>query len=98
VIRVQLPAHLRTLARVTGEVALDLPSPVTIAAVIDELERRYPALRGTIRDHGATRRRPLVRFYACEEDLSYGPLDTPLPDDVNEGREPLLVVGAIAGG
>ena len=98
-VRVELPAHLRTLARVSGaEVQLDVPAPVTIRAILDALEEKYPALRGTIRDHGSPRRRALVRFFACEEDLSNNSLDTPVPDAVASGSEPLLIVGAIAGG
>jgi molybdopterin synthase sulfur carrier subunit len=98
VIRVVLPAHLRTLARVNGEVTLDVAAPVTLAAVLDALEARYPVLRGTIRDHGTRRRRAFLRFFACEQDLSHEPPDTPLPDAVAAGREPFLVVGAMAGG
>ena len=98
-IRVVLPAHLRTLARVDGEVALDVEGPVTQRTVLDALEARYPMLRGTIRDH-VTQRAPrrCVRFFACEEDLSNEPPDTPLPEAVATGAEPFLVVGAIAGG
>jgi molybdopterin synthase sulfur carrier subunit len=98
VIRVVLPANLRTLARIEGEVALELPGPVTIAAVLDALEARYPMLRGTIRDHTTRRRRAFVRFFACEEDLSHEPADTPLPEAVAQGLAPLFVVGAMAGG
>jgi hypothetical protein len=98
VIRVALPHHLRTLAGSGAEVALDVAAPVTLRAVLDELERRHPVLRGTIRDHGSLRRRPFLRFFACGEDLSHQPPDRPLPDDVAGGREPLLVVGAIVGG
>ena len=97
-IRVVLPWHLRTLARVSDEVQLDLAGPVTQASVLDALEARYPVLRGTIRDHGTTQRRPFIRFFACERDLSLQTPDTPLPDAVASGAEPLLVVGAIAGG
>ena len=97
-IRVTIPHHLRTLARVTGDVELDVAAPVTIAAVLDALEARHPVLRGTIREHGTGRRRALVRFFACEEDLSHEPPDFPLPDDVVKGKEPFLVIGAIAGG
>jgi len=97
-VRIELPAHLRTLARVSGEVQLDVPAPVTIGGVIDALEAKYPALCGTIRDHGNPRRRPLVRFFACEEDLSNHSPDEPLPDAVVSGAEPFLIVGAIAGG
>jgi len=97
-IRVVLPWHLRNLARVDDEVQLDLASPVTQASVLDALEARYPVLRGTIRDHGTVKRRPYIRFFACERDLSHQPPDTPLPDAVASGAEPLLVIGAIAGG
>jgi molybdopterin converting factor small subunit len=97
-IRVVLPAHLRTLARVDGEVKLDVPTPATQGAVLDALEARYPMLRGTIRDQSTQRRRPLLRFFACEEDLSHASPDAPLPDAVARGKEPLLIVGAIAGG
>ena len=97
-IRVVLPAHLRTLARVDGEVELELAGAATLGAVLDALEARYPTLRGTIRDHGTLRRRPLVRFYACKEDLSHESPDAPLPQAVATGAEPLLVVGAMAGG
>jgi sulfur-carrier protein len=97
-IRVVLPYHLRTLAKLDGEAQLDIPAPVTLGAVIDALEARYPTLRGTIRDHGSQKRRPMIRFYACQEDLSHDPLDTPLPAAIVSGKEPLYVVGAIAGG
>ncbi len=97
-IRVVLPAHLRALAGVDGEVTLEVPAPVTQRTVLDALERRYPVLRGTIRDHVTRRRRPLVRFFACGEDLSHEAPDTPLPAPVAAGAEPLLVVGAMAGG
>jgi hypothetical protein len=97
-IRVVLPFHLRTLARVEGEVRLEVTGPVTQGSVLDALETRYPALRGTIRDHGSTRRRPLVRFFACGEDVSNESPDAPLPEEVAQGREPFLVIGAIAGG
>ncbi|MGD0086313.1 MAG: MoaD/ThiS family protein [Verrucomicrobiota bacterium] len=97
-IRVVLPHHLRTLARVDGEVQLEVESPVTLRAVLDALEARYPALRGTIRDHGTLTRRPFVRFFACKEDLSLEPPETPLPDAVASGEEPFLIVGAMAGG
>lgn len=97
-IRVVLPAHLRTLARVDGEVMLDVPSPVTQRSVIDALEARYPMLQGTIREHGTLKRRPFVRFFACEQDLSHESLDAPLPDAVATGAEPFLIVGAMAGG
>ena len=97
-IRVVLPHHLRNLARVDGEVQLEVESPVTLRAVLDALEARYPALRGTIRDHGTLTRRPFVRFFACKEDLSLEPPETPLPDAVVWGEEPFLIVGAMAGG
>lgn len=101
-IRVELPAHLRTLAGVSGEVTLDLgadgPAVVTLGNALDALEARYPALRGTIRDHRTGRRRAFVRFFACREDLSHEPADFPLPEPVVAGSEPLLVVGAMAGG
>jgi sulfur-carrier protein len=97
-IRVVLPAHLRTLARVDGEVKLDVEGQVTQRAVLDALEASYPALRGTIRDHVTQQRRAFVRFFACQEDLSHEPPDTPLPDAVATGAEPFMVVGAMAGG
>ena len=97
-IRVVLPAHLRTLARVASEVPLDVEGPVTQRSVLDALEARYPMLCGTIRDHVTLQRRPFVRFFACAEDLSHEPLDAPLPDAVASGAEPFLIVGAIAGG
>lgn len=97
-IRVVLPHHLRTLARVGDEVRLPVETPVTIGAILDALEAKYPTLRGTIRDHGTQKRRAFVRFFACEEDLSHEPPDTPLPDAVVEGAEPFFVVGAMAGG
>ena len=97
-IRVVLPAHLRKLAQVDGEVAVDVRGRATVRAVLDALEERYPQLRGTIRDHATLKRRPFVRFYACEEDFSNEPTDAPLPEAVERGAEPLLVVGAMAGG
>ena len=97
-VRVKLPAHLRRLAQVDGEVALDVPEPVTQRAVLDALEARHPVLRGTIRDHGTLQRRAFVRFFACEEDLSHEAPDAPLPAEVAAGKEPFLVVGAMAGG
>ena len=97
-IRVVLPAHLKTLAKVDGEVALDLQGAVTQRAVLDALEERYPVLRGTIRDQASGKRRSFVRFFACEEDLSHEPPDDPLPDAVAQGTEPFLVIGAMAGG
>lgn len=97
-IRVILPAHLRALARIDGEVRLDIAGPVTQRSVLDEIEARYPALRGTIRAHGGGPRRPFMRFFACELDLSHEHPDTPLPDPVAAGTEPFLIVGAMAGG
>ena len=97
-IRVVLPAHLRSLAGVNGEVTLDLNERATLGSVLDALEAGYPVLRGTIRDHGTLKRRPFVRFFACEQDLSHEPPDTPLPSPVAAGVEPFLVVGAMAGG
>lgn len=97
-IRVVLPVHLRTLAQVDGEVVLRVNGPVTQRTLLDALEGRYPALRGTIRDHVTQRRRAFLRFFACEEDLSHEPPDAPLPDAVATGAEPFLVVGAVAGG
>jgi hypothetical protein len=98
VIRVELPAGLRALANLGREVTLEVPPPVTPRAILDALEGRYPVLRGAIRDFVTERRRPLVRFYACRQDLSHEPLDAPLPDAVARGEEPFLVIGAIAGG
>ena len=97
-IRVELPYHLRTLAKVSGEVKLEVNGTVTLRAVLDALEARYPMLEGTIRDHVTLQRRPFLRFFACEEDLSHESPDAPLPDAVASGKEPLLVIGAIAGG
>ena len=97
-IRVVLPSHLRKLARVDGEVKVDVEGPVTQRSVLDALEARYPMLRGTIRDHVTHRRRPFVMFFACEQDLSHELPDAPLPDAVAIGAEPFLVVGAMAGG
>ena len=97
-IRVVIPAHLRTLARVEGEVELQVDGPVTQRSVLDALEARYPVLRGTIRDHLTQRRRPFLRLFACEQDLSHEPPDAPLPDAVAMGTEPLVILGAIAGG
>jgi molybdopterin synthase sulfur carrier subunit len=97
-IRVVLPAHLRTLARVDSEVRLDVKGEVTQRSVLDALEARYPMLQGTIRDHGTLKRRPFVRFFACEQDLSHELPDAPLPDAVATGAEPFLIVGAMAGG
>ncbi len=97
-IRVVLPQHLRTLARVSGEVTFNVTGLVTIDSVLDALEVRYPMLRGTIRDHVTKRHRPFIRFFACEQDLSHEQPDTPLPEAVMSGTEPLLIVGAMAGG
>jgi molybdopterin converting factor small subunit len=97
-IRVQLPAPLRRLAHVDGEVRLEIEGPVTQRSALDALEARYPALRGTIRDHATQKRRPFVRFFAGEEDLSHEPPDAPLPGEVARGEEPLVILGAIAGG
>jgi sulfur-carrier protein len=97
-IRVSLPYHLRTLTRVDEEVQLSIEGPVTIGAVLDALEARYPVLRGAIRDRGTLRRRPFVRFFACKEDISHEPLETELPGPVASGAEPLLIIGAMAGG
>lgn len=97
-IRVVLPAHLRTLAHLDGEVLLDVDGPVTLAAVLDALEARYPVLRGTIRDHLTRQRRAFIRFFACEEDLSHEPPELALPAAVATGEQPLLVIGAMAGG
>jgi sulfur-carrier protein len=98
VIRVSLPANLQTLAGVGRIVELDVPAPVTQRSVLDALEGMHPALRGTIRDMDTKRRRPMLRFFACEEDWSDAPIDEPLPDEVASGKEPLLIIGAIAGG
>jgi len=98
-IRVALPYHLRNLARVAeAEVQLDVAAPVTLGAAIDALEARYPVLRGTIRDHGTFKRRPFIRFFACKEDISHEPPETVLPEPVINGQEPLLIIGAMAGG
>jgi sulfur-carrier protein len=97
-IRVLLPAHLRNLARVTGEVAVQVEGPVTLRSVLDAVEAQYPTLRGTIRDRVTQERRPFVRFFACEEDLSHDSPDAPLPEAVVAGAEPFLIVGAMAGG
>ena len=97
-IRVVLPFHLRTLARVEDEVQLEVQSPVTVRSVIDALETKYPVLRGTVRDHVTLKRRPFVRFFACKEDLSLEPTETALPDAIVSGAEPFLIVGAMAGG
>jgi sulfur-carrier protein len=97
-IRVVMPAHLRTLARTQDDVSLEVSPPVTVNAILDALENRYPALQGTLRDHVTLKRRPFIRFFACEEDLSHDPPDKPLPETVVSGKEPFLIVGAIAGG
>ena len=97
-IRVLLPVHLRTLARVEGEVQVQVEGPATLRAVLDAIETRFPVLRGAIRDHVTLRRRPFVRFFACKEDLSHEPPDNPLPEPVVTGAEPFLIIGAIAGG
>ena len=97
-IRIVLPYHLKTLARVDGEVSLAVDGPVTRRAILDALEARYPVLRGTVRDHVTQRRRPLVRFFACEEDVTHDSPDEPLPHAIATGAEPFLIVGAIAGG
>ena len=97
-IRVVLPYHLRTLARVDGEVELEVREPVTLRAVLDALEARYPSLAGTIRDHGTLQRRPFIRFFACKQDLSHEPPETPLPEAITTGAEPFMIVGAMAGG
>jgi sulfur-carrier protein len=97
-IRVELPQHLRTLAHVGREVQLEVAGPVTQRSILDALEARYPMLRGTIRDHHTQQRRAFLRFFACEQDLSHEPPDSPLPDSVASGNEPFLIIGAIAGG
>src|ERR1700751_4631033 len=97
-IRVQIPYHLRNLARVDGDIALDVASPVTLRSVLDALEARYPMLCGTIREHDTLKRRAFLRFFACEEDLSHQSPDVPLPEAVVSGKEPFLIIGAIAGG
>jgi hypothetical protein len=97
-IRVVLPYHLRTLARVEGEVIIEVGNPVTIRSALDAIEAAYPVLKGTMRDHGTLKRRPFVRFFACKEDISNEPSDTILPEEVQSGIEPLLIVGAMAGG
>jgi sulfur-carrier protein len=97
-IRVVLPAHLRTLAKINGEVEIDIEGPATVAAVLDAIEARFPVLRGTIRDHATLKRRAFVRYFACQEDISHDAPDTLLPDDVISGREPFMVIGAMAGG
>ena len=96
--RVILPYHLRNLARVNGEVELEISKPVTVASVLDALEARYPMLRGTVRDHVTLKRRPFIRFFACKEDLSLEPPETQLPEAIVKGEEPFMIIGAIAGG
>jgi hypothetical protein len=98
VIRVELPYHLRTLASLSGPVEIEVQGKPSIRSVLDALEARYPMLRGTIRDHATQERRPFLRFFACQQDLSHDSPDTPLPDEVASGKEPFLVIGAIAGG
>jgi hypothetical protein len=93
-----MPFHLRNLARVEGEVELEVPAPTTVRAVLDALEAKFPVLKGTMRDHVTLKRRPFIRFFACKEDLSLEPADTPLPEAVVKGEEPFLIVGAMAGG
>lgn len=97
-IRIEIPAHLRTLAQVQGEVHLDLEAPITLTHVLDALEQRYPALKGTIRDQGTKQRRPFLRFFACEQDLSHNSPDEQLPKEVLAASEPLIILGAVAGG
>ena len=97
-IRIILPFHLRNLARVGSEITLEVEAPATLRSVLDALEARYPMLRGAIRDHDTQQRRPFLRFFACEEDLSHNPPEAPLPDAVASGKEPFIVIGAIAGG
>ena len=97
-IRVVLPYHLRNLARIDGEVRLEVGLPATLRSVLEALEARYPVLRGTIRDHGTLKRRPFIRFFACQEDLSLEPPEIPLPESIQNGTEPFLIVGAMAGG
>lgn len=97
-IRVVLPAHLRNLSKTGGELQIEITGPVTVNSILTELETRYPMLQGTLRDHVTKQRRPFVRFFACSEDLSHDPPDTPLPEAIVSGAEPFLIVGAIAGG
>jgi sulfur-carrier protein len=97
-VRVTLPYHLRNLAKVNGEMQLELAPPITLGGLLDEIEAQYPVLRGTIRDHGTLRRRPFIRFFACKEDLSNEPPDTQVPEPVAAGEEPFMIVGAMAGG
>ncbi len=97
-IQVVLPAHLRTLAHVDSEISIEVAGPVTLRSVLDAIESTYPMLRGTIRDHVTQERRPFLRFFACQEDLSHESPDTPLPEAVSSGKEPFMIIGAIAGG
>ena len=97
-IKVVLPYHLRSLARITGEVEVDLPGEPSVGNLLDTIEARYPVLRGTIRDHGTLKRRPFIRYFACKEDFSLEPLETKLPAEVLSGAEPFMIIGAIAGG
>ena len=97
-IRVQFPFHLRNLAKIDGELQIEVPPPVTVGSTISAIEARYPMLRGTIRDHGTLKRRPFIRYFACKEDLSLDPPETPLPEAIIKGQEPFMIVGAIAGG
>jgi molybdopterin synthase sulfur carrier subunit len=97
-VRVILPPHLRTLAHLPGDAELEVIAPITQRSILDALEARYPMLRGTIRDHGTLQRRPFLRFFACEQDLTHEPPDAPVPDAVASGKEPFIVLGAIAGG
>jgi molybdopterin synthase sulfur carrier subunit len=98
IIRVTLPFHLRTLAKIDGEIQLDVAGPVSQAAILDALEASFPMLRGTIRDHGTQQRRAFLRYYACSEDVSLDPPDKPLPEPIASGAEPFMIIGAIAGG
>jgi molybdopterin converting factor small subunit len=97
-VRVDLPAHLRTLAKITGEVSLEIEGPITQRTIVDALESRYPALSGTIRDHYTQQRRPFLRFFVCEQDISHESPDAPLPEAIARGTEPFLIIGATAGG
>ncbi len=97
-VRVVLPYHLRNLARIDGEVQLDLASPITVAATLEALETRFPVLRGAIRDHGTLQRRPFIRYFACKEDFSLEPVNTLLPPEIANGSEPFLIIGSMAGG
>jgi len=97
-IRVVIPYHLRTLAKVEGELNLELAGAATLGSVLDAMEAKYPMLRGTVRDQGTGKRRSFIRFFACKQDISHDPIDTPLPEAITSGQEPLLVIGAMAGG